>query len=83
MAYGNGIEAKARGGEGVSATGQTEETGVREYLDKIRAGQPINYEAFLKRLPAAVRARQRRLFRSEPGSTEPLAGAGPRRGGLR
>tara|TARA_B100001121_G_scaffold297842_1_gene304745 strand:+ start:1764 stop:2645 length:882 start_codon:yes stop_codon:yes gene_type:complete len=65
MAYGNGIEAKARGGEGVSATGQTEETGMREYLDKIRAGQPINYEAFLKRLPAAVRARQRRLFRSE------------------
>lgn len=38
---------------------------LNDYLDKILCGQPINYEAFLKKLPEAFRRRHRELFATE------------------
>jgi hypothetical protein len=38
---------------------------LNNYLEKIRRGQPINYEAFLKKLPENVRRRHRDLFATE------------------
>ncbi|MDY6815631.1 MAG: hypothetical protein SV598_07110 [Pseudomonadota bacterium] len=38
---------------------------LKQYLQKIRRGQPINYEAFLRRLPEAVRRKHRDIFRPE------------------
>lgn len=38
---------------------------MESYLLKIRQGQPINYEAFLKRLPVEFRNRHRELFATD------------------
>lgn len=38
---------------------------MNDYLQKILRGQPINYEAFLKKLPEAFRRRHRELFATE------------------
>lgn len=38
---------------------------MNDYLDKILHGQPINYEAFLKKLPDSFRRRHRVLFAAE------------------
>ena len=38
---------------------------MNDYLEKILRGQPINYEAFLKRLPDLFRRRHRELFATE------------------
>jgi len=38
---------------------------LNDYLQKILQGQPINYEAFLKKLPDTVRGRHRELFATE------------------
>ncbi len=40
-------------------------TPLNDYLEKILRGQPINYEAFLKKLPEAFRRRHRELFATE------------------
>lgn len=38
---------------------------LNDYLDKILRGQPINYEAFLKKLPEQFRRRHRDMFAKE------------------
>jgi len=38
---------------------------MRRYLDKIRAGTPVNYEVFLRRLPPAYRQCHRSIFAVE------------------
>jgi len=38
---------------------------LNDYLQKILRGQPINYEAFLKKLPDTFRSRHRELFATE------------------
>lgn len=38
---------------------------LNDYLEKIRQGKAINYEAFLRKLPASVRAQHRALFATE------------------
>jgi len=38
---------------------------LNDYLDKILRGQPINYEAFLKKLPERFRQRHRDMFATE------------------
>lgn len=38
---------------------------LNDYLDKILRGQPINYEAFLKKLPEKFRRRHRDMFATE------------------
>ena len=38
---------------------------MNDYLQKILRGQPVNYEAFLKKLPEQFRRRHRALFASE------------------
>ncbi|MBD3640489.1 MAG: hypothetical protein HUJ18_05780 [Marinobacter sp.] len=38
---------------------------MKHYLEKIRRGQPINYEAFLRKLPADIRRKHRDIFRPE------------------
>lgn len=38
---------------------------MNDYLEKILQGQPINYEAFLKKLPEQFRRRHRELFATE------------------
>lgn len=40
-------------------------TPLNDYLDKILRGQPINYEAFLKKLPEQFRRRHRDMFSTE------------------
>ena len=40
-------------------------TPLNDYLDKILRGQPINYEAFLKKLPEQFRRRHRDIFSTE------------------
>ena len=40
-------------------------TPLNDYLDKILRGQPINYEAFLKKLPEQFRRRHRDMFATE------------------
>ena len=40
-------------------------TPLNDSLEKILRGQPINYEAFLKKLPEAFRRRHRELFATE------------------
>lgn len=42
---------------------------MNDYLEKILRGQPINYEAFLKKLPEAFRRRHRKLFATEKVKT--------------
>lgn len=42
---------------------------MNDYLDKILRGQPINYEAFLKKLPDSFRRRHRELFAAEKVKT--------------
>ncbi|MEO9525485.1 hypothetical protein [Marinobacter alexandrii] len=42
---------------------------LNDYLDKILRGQPINYEAFLKKLPEAFRRCHRELFATEKVKT--------------
>ncbi|ROQ43192.1 hypothetical protein EDB94_2641 [Marinobacter sp. 3-2] len=42
---------------------------LNDYLDKILRGQPINYEAFLKKLPDSFRRRHRELFAAEKVKT--------------
>ncbi|MDY6799582.1 MAG: hypothetical protein SVX28_12815, partial [Pseudomonadota bacterium] len=42
---------------------------MNDYLEKILRGQPINYEAFLKKLPEAFRRRHRELFATEKVKT--------------
>ena len=42
---------------------------MNDYLDKILRGQPINYEAFLKKLPDSFRRRHRKLFAAEKVKT--------------
>jgi len=44
-------------------------TPLNDYLEKILRGQPINYEAFLKKLPEAFRRRHRDLFAAEKVQT--------------
>ncbi|GAA0850497.1 hypothetical protein GCM10009113_32040 [Marinobacter szutsaonensis] len=38
---------------------------MKHYLEKIRRGQPINYEAFLRKLPEDIRRKHRDIFRPE------------------
>ncbi|MBC7184986.1 MAG: hypothetical protein H5U30_15600 [Marinobacter sp.] len=38
---------------------------MNDYLEKILRGQPINYEAFLKKLPESFRRRHREMFATE------------------
>ena len=42
---------------------------LNDYLQKILRGQPINYEAFLKKLPEQIRRRHRELFATEKVQT--------------
>ncbi|MDX1817834.1 MAG: hypothetical protein R3180_08960 [Marinobacter sp.] len=42
---------------------------MNDYLDKILRGKPINYEAFLKKLPDSFRRRHRELFATEKVKT--------------
>ncbi|MBS8239220.1 hypothetical protein DYI22_01720 [Marinobacter lipolyticus] len=42
---------------------------MNDYLDKILRGQPINYEAFLKKLPDSFRRLHRELFAAEKVKT--------------
>lgn len=42
---------------------------MNDYLEKILRGQPINYEAFLKKLPEVFRRRHRELFATEKMKT--------------
>lgn len=42
---------------------------LKHYLEKIRRGQPINYETFLRRLPEAIRRKHRDVFRPEKVSS--------------
>jgi len=42
---------------------------LNDYLQKILRGQPINYEAFLKKLPELFRRRHRELFATEKVQT--------------
>lgn len=42
---------------------------MNDYLEKILRGQPINYEAFLKKLPESVRRRHREFFATEKVQT--------------
>ncbi|HET8800042.1 MAG TPA: hypothetical protein VFN01_02555 [Marinobacter sp.] len=42
---------------------------MNDYLEKILCGQPINYEAFLKKLPDQFRRRHRELFATEKVQT--------------
>lgn len=42
---------------------------LNDYLEKILCGQPINYEAFLKKLPDAFRRRHREVFKTEKVQT--------------
>lgn len=42
---------------------------MNDYLQKILQGQPINYEAFLKKLPDSFRRRHRELFATEKVQT--------------
>lgn len=42
---------------------------MNDYLDKILRGQPINYEAFLKKLPDSFRRRHRELFAADKVNT--------------
>jgi len=44
-------------------------TPLNDYLEKILRGQPINYEAFLKKLPEAFRRRHREVFATEKVQT--------------
>ncbi|MCM0612161.1 hypothetical protein KFJ24_06680 [Marinobacter sediminum] len=42
---------------------------MNDYLQKILRGQPVNYEAFLKKLPEQIRRRHRELFATEKVQT--------------
>ncbi|MEQ9546376.1 MAG: DUF2220 family protein [Marinobacter sp.] len=42
---------------------------MNDYLEKILRGQPINYEAFLKKLPEQFRCRHREVFATEKVQT--------------